>query len=130
MSLKQAYITMSKYQKVLNNIKSSSGAHYIGLDHIRAIAAFLVITWHFIHAGHGYPVAFEGAPRISPFAILDEGHTGVALFMILSGCLFSKLLNGKKIIYTRFILNRARRPILSATSSLMNQTEYKVFTIL
>lgn len=109
MFLKQAYIIMTKYQVILNNMKSSSGAHYIGLDHIRAIAAFLVITWHFIHAGHGYPVVFEGAPRIFPFAILDEGHTGVALFMTLSGYLFAKLLNGKKIIYTRFMLNRALR---------------------
>ncbi|MDD3502314.1 MAG: acyltransferase [Candidatus Cloacimonetes bacterium] len=90
-------------------MKSSSGAHYIALDHIRAIAAFLVITWHFIHAGNGYPVPFEGAPIIFPFAILDEGHTGVALFMTLSGYLFAKLLNGKRIIYTRFLLNRALR---------------------
>lgn len=90
-------------------MKSSSGAHYIGLDHIRAVAAFLVITWHFIHAGHGYPVAFEGAPFIFPLAILDEGHTGVALFMALSGYLFAKLLNGKRILYTQFIFNRALR---------------------
>ena len=90
-------------------MKSSSGAHYIGLDHIRAIAAFLVITWHFIHAGHGYPVPFSGAPVIFPLAILDEGHPGVALFMALSGYLFAKLLNGRKILYRRFIFNRALR---------------------
>jgi len=28
-------------------------------------------------------------------ALLDEGHTGVALFMTLSGYLFAKLLDGK-----------------------------------
>ena len=66
-------------------MRATSGAHYIALDHVRALAAFIVIAWHFIHGASGYPVPFEGAPRIIPLAIFDEGHTGVALFMCLSG---------------------------------------------
>lgn len=90
-------------------MKSSSGAHFIALDHIRALAALIVLTWHFIHAINGYPVTFDYVPAIFPLAVLDEGHTGVALFMTLSGYLFAKLLDGKSIDYRAFIWNRALR---------------------
>ncbi len=90
-------------------MKSSSGAHFIALDHVRAFAALMVFTWHFTHAGVGYPVPFEYVPNLFPFAILDEGHTGVALFMALSGYLFAKLLDGKRISYYTFLWNRALR---------------------
>jgi len=90
-------------------MKSTTGAHYIALDHIRALAAFMVFTWHFTHNIMGWPVSFEFTPNIFPLALLDEGHTGVALFMTLSGYLFAKLLNGKNIHYPSFIWNRALR---------------------
>jgi len=90
-------------------MKSSSGAHFIALDHVRALAAFLVFTWHFTHANTGYPVPFEYVPALIPFSVLDEGHTGVALFMTLSGYLFAKLLDGKSINYKAFLWNRAIR---------------------
>ena len=54
----------------------------------------MVFAWHFTHAG-GYPVPLEYSPNAFPLAIFDEGHTGVALFMTLSGYLFAKLLDGK-----------------------------------
>jgi peptidoglycan/LPS O-acetylase OafA/YrhL len=69
----------------------------------------MVFAWHFTHAGNGYPVPFEYVPALFPFALLDEGHTGVALFMTLSGYLFAKLLDGKTIHYKRFLRNRALR---------------------
>lgn len=90
-------------------MRSSSGAHFIALDHIRALAAFIVFTWHFTHAGRGYPVSLNYVTALFPFSILDEGHTGVALFMTLSGYLFSKLLDGKSINYFAFVWNRALR---------------------
>lgn len=91
------------------HVRSTSGAYYIALDHVRALAAFIVIAWHFVHGTGGYPVPFEGAPRIIPLAILDEGHTGVALFMCLSGYLFAKLLAERKIKFHYFFLNRCLR---------------------
>lgn len=96
-------------------MKSSSGAHFIALDHIRALAAFFVFAWHFIHGANGYPVPFEFVPAIIPFALPDEGHCGVALFMTLSGYLFAKLLDGKAIFYRAFFWNRALRllPLLA-----------------
>jgi peptidoglycan/LPS O-acetylase OafA/YrhL len=85
-------------------MRSSTGAYYVSLDHLRALAALLVFEWHFIH----YPgaVPFEYVPRFFPAAIIDEGHCGVALFMCLSGYLFAKLLDGKQINYWGFLWNR------------------------
>lgn len=96
-------------------MRSSSGKHYIALDHVRAVAAFMVFTWHFTHAAGGYPVPFDDTPGLIPFALLDEGHTGVALFMTLSGYLFAKLLNNSEINYKMFLLNRVLRlfPLLT-----------------
>ncbi|WP_205928514.1 acyltransferase family protein [Rhizobium leguminosarum] len=81
----------------------------LGLDHIRALAAFMVFSWHFLHYASGYPVPFEGAPSIFPLSLLDEGHTGVALFMTLSGYLFAKILDGRTVNYLAFLSRRAIR---------------------
>ena len=106
-------------------MKSSTGEHYLGLDHIRALAAFLVFTWHFIHGVDAKPVPYEGAPAIFPLALLDEGHTGVALFMVLSGYLFAKLLDGKDINYPGFFWNRFIRlaPLLIVSLVLFGLQE-------
>jgi peptidoglycan/LPS O-acetylase OafA/YrhL len=90
-------------------MRSSTGAHYIALDHVRALAAFLVVVWHFTHGPGGYPVRFDYVPWLFPLALLDEGHTGVALFMTLSGYLFAKLLDGTAIHYPAFLWNRVLR---------------------
>ena len=90
-------------------MRSSSGDHWIALDHIRLLAAFMVFTWHFMHSVDGYPVPFEIVPYFIPFSLLDEGHTGVALFMTLSGYLFAKLLDNKQISYGAFFYNRVLR---------------------
>ncbi len=93
-------------------MKSSSGAHYVGLDHLRAFAAFMVICWHFT------PVSIhkvDQAPTFIPFSLLHEGNTGVSLFMVLSGYLFAKLLDGRAIVFREFIRNRFLRlaPLLA-----------------
>lgn len=71
-----------------------------------------MFTWHFIHVNNGH----LAQPPVFPLSLLTEGHTGVALFMVLSGYLFAKLLDGKKIVYTAFIWNRFLRlaPLLLA----------------
>ncbi len=84
-------------------MRSSSGAYYAGLDHIRALAAFLVIVWHFSHWTSGTPVPFNQAPALGPF---DEGHLGVAVFMTLSGYLFAKLIGDRQILFLPFLWNR------------------------
>src|SRR5258708_29048470 len=102
-------------------MRSSTGAHYLALDHVRALAAFMVFTWHFVHGTSGAPVPFEGAPALFPLALLDEGNTGVALFMVLSGYLFAKLLDGKDISFAGFFWNRFIRlaPLLIIVFALV-----------
>ncbi|UCI09700.1 acyltransferase family protein [Mesorhizobium sp. B1-1-8] len=97
-------------------MKSSTGEHYPALDHIRGLAAFMVFTFHFLHASPDAPVAYSFVPALPLFSILDEGHTGVSLFMALSGYLFAKLLDGKQVRYLPFFANRALRllPLLLA----------------
>jgi peptidoglycan/LPS O-acetylase OafA/YrhL len=104
-------------------MRASSGAHFIALDHVRALAAFMVFTWHFIH-GESYPIP-GNAPAIFPLALLDQGHTGVALFMALSGYLFAKLLDGKSIDYRSFLWNRILRlvPLLAVAVLLVGIRE-------
>lgn len=102
-------------------MRSTSGQHWIALDHVRALAAFMVFTWHFTHFSTGTPVPFEVVPSLFPFALLDEGHTGVALFMTLSGYIFAKLLDGKSVNYGAFLWNRFLRlvPLLTAVMLLV-----------
>ena len=69
----------------------------------------MVFTWHFIHSINGYPIPFGYVPTFFPLSLFDEGHTGVALFMTLSGYLFAKLLDGKSIHYLPFLWNRILR---------------------
>lgn len=54
-------------------MKSSSGAHFIALDHIRALAAFIVSSWHFTHAVNGYPAPFDYVPALFTLAVLMRG---------------------------------------------------------
>src|SRR5258706_5396122 len=120
-------------------MRSSSGAHFIALDHVRAVAIFMVFAWHFTHARNGYPVPFDYVPALFPFSVLDEGHTGVALFMSLSGYLFAKLLDGKSIDYRRFLGQRppplfpplAVVPLIVGLSNLAHHAAgwFSVFTI-
>ena len=65
-------------------MKSSEGKYFAKLDHVRAFAAYLVFVWHFTHLTAQFPVPAAASPYF-PFALLEEGHTGVALFMTLSG---------------------------------------------
>ncbi len=86
----------------------------------------MVFAWHFSHYSNGYPVPFEYVPNFFPLALLDEGHTGVALFMTLSGYLFAKLLDGKFINYPAFFWNRALRllPLLFLVIFLVGIQKY------
>lgn len=107
-------------------MRSSTGQHFVALDHVRACAAFLVFSWHFLHSTYGFPVSFNGAPIVFPLALLDEGHTGVSLFMVLSGYLFAKLLDGKRFSYRAFLWNRFIRlaPLLCVVFALVAIRRY------
>ena len=86
-------------------MKSSTGKYYQALDHIRAVAVFVVFVWHFNHFDDGQ----IASPLVFPLSLFTEGHTGVAIFMVLSGYLFAKLLGNRKINYPVFLYNRSLR---------------------
>jgi len=97
-------------------MRSTEGQHFETLDHVRALAAFLVFSWHFLHGPNNFPVPFEGAPGLFLLAPFDEGQCGVSLFMTLSGYLFARLLAGREVNYLAFLWNRIVRllPLLLA----------------
>jgi len=99
-----------------NNKKININTKYSPqLDHIRAVAAFMVFSWHFAHFNNFHRVTPD--IYLFPISLLSEGHTGVVLFMTLSGYLFSKIFENKKINFIYFYLNRLLRliPLLVIT---------------
>jgi peptidoglycan/LPS O-acetylase OafA/YrhL len=103
-------------------LKSSAGEYYLGLDHVRAFAAFMVFAWHFSHVNNNH----LGEPSIIPLSLFSEGHTGVGLFMTLSGYIFAKILNGRKINYFAFLWNRALRllPLLVLVIAIVGVRDF------
>ncbi|MDY8109217.1 acyltransferase [Fulvimarina sp. 2208YS6-2-32] len=86
-------------------MQSTSGQYFASLDSVRALAALLVFIWHFNHFDEG-----QLDPPLAPFvSLLTEGHTGVAVFMTLSGYLFARIIGDGTIRFGRFLTNRALR---------------------
>ena len=85
------------------------------LDHLRFLAASLVVLFHFFH--HTQGDLKSGNPFVS---LIDEGHTGIALFMVISGFIFTVIAGNKDIHYTGFIRNRIIRiyPLLIVAACL------------
>lgn len=80
------------------------------LDHIRIFAACLVMVYHRILLLNGFFSSLDWFYTANPFyGLFAEGHTAVALFMVLSGFLFTTGSMGKRIDYPAFIKNRALR---------------------
>lgn len=75
------------------------------LDHLRFLAAFVVLEYH-------ADIWFRsiGAPHEwLPLPLFHRGYTGVALFMVISGFIFSVITHGKEIDAWKFYLDRALR---------------------
>lgn len=85
--------------------ESKNIAYSSRLDHLRFIAAALVVYYH-MHTG-----AFGlGRASYNPFrAFIEQGHTGVALFMVLSGYLLTSIGWGKHLNYFEFLRSRLLR---------------------
>ena len=86
-------------------MSSSKNIRYIpAIDHLRAYAAVMVLLFHmgYRHLGPW--------PRGNFFtSVVYEGHTGVALFLVLSGFIFTYGSAGREIDYKTFLLNRILR---------------------
>ena len=87
------------------------------VDQIRAIAALLVLFYHgfqLLGARLEYGVDFNPfqhwvRARNPILSIIEEGHTGVALFIVLSGFILSLGSVGHDIDYGRFLKARMLR---------------------
>ena len=89
-----------------------------GVDHLRGAAALLIVIYHGVHIlSHRelYQAPFDPNPNkwLETYNILwspiIEGHTAVALFMVLSGFIFTFGARGSEIGYWAFMRNRVLR---------------------
>lgn len=88
-------------------MKSHNLAHIPALDHLRLLAALLVLVFHTFHTYFGQ---WQPAPYAAVLGLVTEGHTGVALFFVLSGFLFMTIaLQSEHIAYGAFMRNRLLR---------------------
>ncbi len=88
-------------------MKSQNIDHIPALDHLRLLAALLVFAFHVYHYYFGQ---WQPAPYAAALGLVVEGHTGVALFFVLSGFLFMTIaLQGGDIRYAGFVRNRFLR---------------------
>jgi peptidoglycan/LPS O-acetylase OafA/YrhL len=86
------------------SVSLNQSSYLVGLDHLRAVAACLVVLYH----GGNFHVNW--ARSRNPFvAMVEEGHTAVTLFMVLSGFLFTLAAEGKRLHYWQFLRNRLLR---------------------
>jgi peptidoglycan/LPS O-acetylase OafA/YrhL len=97
-------------------VRSPNIQYRQGLDHLRGFAATLIVFYHGLHLVSFFPRAQGGdAYRFwiktwNPgLALIEEGHSAVTFFMVLSGFLFSVAAVGKEVIYGAFLKNRLLR---------------------
>jgi len=62
-----------------------------------------------MHINNGQAEPLPGVFDLPVFALFAEGHTGVSLFMVLSGYLFARITEGRELNYRRFLAARAWR---------------------
>lgn len=97
-------------------MRSANQRYLYPVDHLRAFAAGLVLLYHStqlitvagkhrtFNPGIDWPYSHN---PIKTF--IFEGHTGVSLFMVLSGFIFTLGTLGKQLSYGRFMVNRLLR---------------------
>lgn len=97
-------------------MKSPNIKYLPGVDHLRAAAAVLIVLYHGVQlfsARQLYDADFDHARwlyRRNPlWTPVLEGHTAVALFMVLSGFIFAFGARGGDVIYAKFLRNRIVR---------------------
>jgi peptidoglycan/LPS O-acetylase OafA/YrhL len=97
-------------------VESPNQSYVAGVDHLRAFAALLIVAYHgfqLFSALFVFDASFavgQWVRTTNPLgAVLVEGHTAVALFMVLSGFIFSRAALGRTIRYGAFIRNRLLR---------------------
>jgi len=78
------------------------------IDQLRLLAAAIVFAFHYFHSVAG---GWKSGAAPPWFALVSEGYTGVSLFFVLSGYIFTiiGLKGGGAVPYHAFIINRVLR---------------------
>ena len=85
-------------------MESKNVTYYPRLDQLRGLAVLLVMGFHIFHYffHHWQPLSEKWY-----LGLISEGHTGIGLFFVLSGCIFTLIaLGSSEIRYGQFIKNR------------------------
>jgi peptidoglycan/LPS O-acetylase OafA/YrhL len=85
-------------------MQSPNIAYNARLDHLRFFAAFIVLMFH----TNAWYMGTAGRDRFR-VPILDQGYTGVALFMVISGMILTLITYGRQIDTKKFYVNRLLR---------------------
>ncbi len=97
-------------------VRSVNIRYMPSVDHLRAFAAVLIVLYHGLHL-FSYQARFQRPfdvdawlqPRNPVLAFLAEGHTAVALFMVLSGFILTRGALDAEVSVLRFLRNRLLR---------------------
>ena len=82
-------------------MQSANIAYVAKLDHLRFLAAFMVLMFH--------SNILYNSPDNVHIPALDHGYIGVSLFMVISGFILTLITYGKDIDIGRFYVNRVLR---------------------
>jgi peptidoglycan/LPS O-acetylase OafA/YrhL len=86
-------------------VQSKSISYIPALDHLRFLAASLVVLFHTAMAARNSSRPAD----LFPIPFIDQGHTGVALFMVISGFIMTTMFAGRELEPLKFYLNRFLR---------------------
>jgi peptidoglycan/LPS O-acetylase OafA/YrhL len=110
-------------------MKSQNADYLPACDHLRAVAAILVIVFHgmqnyvvSVAQQPGFPAVAAAHPLA---ALVLEGHTALGLFFVLSGFIFTHIALGREVAYGPFLRNRLLRiaPMLVVVATLAFATQ-------
>ncbi len=112
-------------------MRSRNVRYLPSVDHLRLLAAVLVLIHHGTIALPAPPGA-DGRPRLGPLpqphsilaTLALHGHTGVSLFMVVSGFILTYGALGRELDYGSFLRNRALRIL----PMLLVLTAFAVYT--
>jgi len=82
---------------------SNNTAYLPRLDHLRFVAAALVVAYHF-----GSP-AIPADSRNPLLLLVKHGYNGVSLFMVISGFILTQISLNREVVYRSFLFNRFLR---------------------
>jgi peptidoglycan/LPS O-acetylase OafA/YrhL len=122
-------------------VKSANREYLPAVDHLRAAAAVLVVLYHgsqLLRSSTPGPPSFavqDWAYSTNPVkAVLAEGHSGVALFMVLSGFILTTGQLGRDVHYGRFLRNRLLRVgplylVLLVVAAVVSGTQFTLLGV-